>query len=241
MLLNRILLVLLYYTFSCEEYNFYQKFLIPSQSYTKEGEVFRTKSPTECLLRCAKRKCINTIIEDEHCQCTTTDCLANRAASNETTSMVECYLSPVSPITTTPICYQGKNSKYAPFKIPYNGDVKYVQLHHLSGGIECGTGSGSYGKSFWGCDHASHVSDQIFTVITNNKNEVLFPTVNGRVHYIHMQGTHINANELTLKPQKPVEVQRGDELRVWHTEDLFKLHERDNSGEHCISVSVKFC
>ena len=97
---------------------------------------------------------------------------------------------PVTAITTKPICYQGKGSRYASFQIPYEGAVKYVQLHHVSGGIECGTGSSNFGKSFWGCHHRSHKPDQIFTVVTNDENQVIFPTVEGRVQYIHMPGTH---------------------------------------------------
>ena len=51
----------------------------------------------------------------------------------------------------------------------------------------------------------------------------------------------MNANELTLNPDTPVEVHRGDEMRVWQTEDLFKWYEQDNSGEHCINLFVKYC
>ena len=71
---NWLIPLLIVLFFDVIEAHLYERFLIESQSYTKEGEVFRTKSPTECLLRCGKRKCMNAIIEDENCQCTATDC-----------------------------------------------------------------------------------------------------------------------------------------------------------------------
>ena len=77
----------------CKGYNLYEKFLIESQNYTKEGEVFRTKSPTECLLRCGKRKCMNAIVWNEICQCTTTSCAQEQSAADGNSPKVQFYQS----------------------------------------------------------------------------------------------------------------------------------------------------
>ncbi|XP_066918466.1 uncharacterized protein [Clytia hemisphaerica] len=219
----------------------YQKYLIPSQSYTKEEEVFRTKSQTECLLRCGKRKCMNTIIEDENCQCTTTDCLANRAASNETTSMVECYESPLLPVTAGPICYKGRNNQYASFTIPHKGKVKDIKLQHVSGGIECSEDIGSSGASYWGCHHYVFTSTDILTLITNNQNIPVFPPISQGVIKFTIPGTHIDSDEIVFTPSSPVAVQKGEEFRIWNTEDLYDSADGDNPGTHCVHVLVKFC
>ena len=76
---------------NCKGYNLNEKFLIESQSYTKEGDCFRTKSPTECLLRCGKRKCMNAIIENENCQCTKTDCKQEESTADGNSAKVQCY------------------------------------------------------------------------------------------------------------------------------------------------------
>uniref|UniRef100_A0A7M5VF26 Uncharacterized protein n=1 Tax=Clytia hemisphaerica TaxID=252671 RepID=A0A7M5VF26_9CNID len=120
---------------SCKGYNIYQKFLIPSQSYTKEGEVFRTKSPTEWLLRCGKRRSMNTIIEDENCQCTTSNCVKEESEASGNPSNVQCYQTPFIPPTLTPICFEAKNNQYASFTIPLKGKINSIKLQHASGGI----------------------------------------------------------------------------------------------------------
>ena len=77
--------------------------------------------------------------------------------------------------------------------------------------------------------------------MTNDQNQVLVPKGPYETYKFKVPGQDKNGKELLLKAENPIEVQTGDELRIWNTEDLYDIYETDNSGRHCVQVYVKYC
>ena len=76
------------------------------------------------------------------------------------------------------------------------------------------------------------------TVVTREDNSVLFPffKLDGDGYY-GLARTDTFSRQLTLYNfDNDIQVQKGEQIRLWHSEDLFKKNEQNNGGEHCVRV-----
>ena len=107
---------------------------------------------------------------------------------------------------------------------------------HVSGEVSC---KYSKGYSRWGCPL---FSDRVLTAITNANDQVIAPQGTHHHGQYHIEGVnHDRDDTLTLFTNSNEEVEKGQEFRVWYTEDLFNYYTVDNAGTHCILVLVKYC
>ena len=161
--------------------------------------------------------------------------------------LVKCKIflsAPLIPATVTPVCYKAKNNQYASFTAPHKGRIKYIKLQHVSGGINCSTVTkGGIGLSNWGCLHTSYREDHILTVVTNTKDQIIFPIIENSTSTFKFRipGAFHNDDELILTRDEPLTVHKNEEMRIWNTQDLYIKYEDDNTGTHCIFVFLKYC
>jgi len=211
-----------------------------NQNCTQGDEGIAAESIIECVLHCGAMKCMDAL-RDKNGRCYCVDgekCRTEGIGGQEEATI---YSTFQTPVTVQPICYEPKNTKYAVFRVPYNGKLKSIKLVSVSGGIECSTDMDSYGPSRWSCNHKVFTDDDFLTVVTNNQNEVLVPKGPYETYKFKIPGQDKNGKELLLVAENPIGVQSRDELRVWNTEDLYKTYEDDNVGRHCVHVYVKYC
>ncbi|XP_066927449.1 uncharacterized protein [Clytia hemisphaerica] len=141
-------------------------------------------------------------------------------------------------VTTSPVCYKGKDSSPGFFTIKDAGSIAFVKLQHVSGYIACGERL----VSRWACG-CCYKENTVLTLITDSQDRPLFPDnvfetrVNHKeillVDFDHM------SNELVLPTSQGVQkVNGGDVWKIWFGEDYVDWAEFNNSGEHCVHVSL---
>jgi len=139
------------------------------------------------------------------------------------------------------VCYGAKGKQYGHFKVTREGALTGVMLEHVSGAITCKGNPDNY----WTC--RGHWNKYIWTFITDNANNVIFPTSStytpGKIEnkrYI-VKGYHGKSPRLAyLDLGSEVYVLKGQELRIWYFEDLVNFYSSDNSGRHCVNVYVRY-
>ena len=139
-------------------------------------------------------------------------------------------------LNTAPVCFGGKNDSFGRFGIEFGGSVNAVKLIHVSGGVKC-----SYmpwvKSSKFGCD--GEISENIHTVITTSNDEILLPESKERVYTL--PGNERESEEIVfVEISTPLVLSSGQELRIWHGEDLTKNSDGDNSGLSCVDVYAKY-
>uniref|UniRef100_A0A7M5X9N9 Uncharacterized protein n=1 Tax=Clytia hemisphaerica TaxID=252671 RepID=A0A7M5X9N9_9CNID len=213
----------------------YESFQVDEGECSIEEPGIEVKSTTECLLHCGMEKCMNSLIKNQTCYCTDTECVPQR--KQQSLHDANFFTSPLQKVTIEPICYGTKGSSFASFNVPQSGRIKYFKLIHVSGYVSC---SNVNGNSTWACKVME--PSTVLTGITNTNNQIIAPPGihdNGK---FQIQGVnHMNDRELILPAKSSIEVKKKEELRIWYTEDLVDYKEQDNIGTHCIHVLLKYC
>ena len=141
-------------------------------------------------------------------------------------------------MTTSPVCYKGKGSSPGFFTIEDPGSIALVKLQHVSGYISCGEGL----RSYWACG-CCYKTNTVLTLITDSKDNPLFPdnVFETRVDHKEIPLANFNhmSNELILPTsQGEQKVNAGDVWKIWFGEDYVNWAEFNNSGEHCVHISL---
>ena len=132
------------------------------------------------------------------------------------------------------ICYGTRNDSYGNFTIPWSGAVISVRLVHISGYLKCRQSEKQPYGSHWGCIELYN----LHTVVTNDKNKVIFPQ-NYKNDAYSLPGRHINSSELVFnRLSPPLRVAAGEEFRIWYRQDLDDHSEHNNAGHACVDVYV---
>lgn len=138
------------------------------------------------------------------------------------------------------ICYGAKWSSYAAIKLPVDGFIVAIRLVHKSGQVTC-QNTEATNWSFWGC---SLFSTTIRTYITDNKNQVIFPTKDiptGNDTSYNLPGFIGTDTELVFRNQcTAMYGRKGKHIRIWYGDDLKKINTPDNDGRHCVDVYAIF-
>lgn len=126
-----------------------------------------------------------------------------------------------------------KDDKPGRFLTPMTGKISALNLVYVSGKVGCTLQDTSH----WGCPD----NNKLFTIITDDKNNVVFPeNYNGQNSYT-LPGFTANSPELLFTFSTPLEVTAAQEFRVWYTEDLLSSEEDDNyPGSTCMKVIATF-
>ena len=98
--------------------------------------------------------------------------------------------------------------------------------------------------NLWGCTSISGEEEpKVSTVVTDASNRVIFPA-NFDDKSLHFKVLGFNAKTSQIlvftNLAYPNFFNKGEELRIWYSEDLFNSTTGDNGGTHCINVYVKF-
>jgi len=130
------------------------------------------------------------------------------------------------------VCYGTKGDQFGEFEMSNTGVLIGLKLVHRSGNVFCNINNRP--PSYWGCGKTKW----LFTAVTDVKNRVIFPTSTRTSHvYPDFPGYHDKSKELNfINRCSSVYVHKGQLLRIWYTEDLYKITVQDNGGKHCVDV-----
>ena len=145
---------------------------------------------------------------------------------------------PWRKLNTAPVCFGGKNDSFGRFGIEFGGSVNNVKLVHVFGGVKCSSWPwpGAVSSKF-GC--ASESSEYIRTVVTTSNDEILLPESKETMYTL--PGNERESEEIVFAEiSTPLLLSSGQELRIWHGEDLTKNSDGDNSGLSCVDVYAKY-
>ncbi|XP_066929275.1 uncharacterized protein [Clytia hemisphaerica] len=205
---------------------------------------FKAISTTECVLYCRLTKCMNALMKDEVCYCTTKTCAVEQGDEGQTQGAIfyQNAGQEIRQLTTTPVCYEAKDDTPAIFKVQKPGRIKGFKLVHFFGYVSCKTEVDHF-SSKWGCGFYGK-DNRIMTVITDAENRMI--TYHDELNskgYIKMPTENAKSKELNLAMvnDEPYDVRGGEEFRVWYTEDLMNGGDFDNGGTHCVHVFAKYC
>lgn len=146
---------------------------------------------------------------------------------NQGRSCVDVYviIRPVQfKIQKEKVCFGAKDSSYGTFKLRQSGTLTDLKLVYKSGYVSCRSG-----KNHWGCGDRD-----ISLLLTGTDDRVIFPK---NVVSYKLPTYNANSEELVINnPNYNPVVKAGQELRLWHGEDLKNHWEGDNHGTTCADV-----
>ena len=145
-------------------------------------------------------------------------------------------------LNSAPVCFGGRRSRYGTFRPSLDCYLLSVKLVHLSGQIRCSTigGQGKPYESNWGCNNWPRLkSTPLNIVITDSRNNVLFPKTVQRPEGLWYSLNHQNARSSSLVfpfLDNPIYVSSKTSLRLWYGEDLKNWNTGDNVGNVCADI-----
>lgn len=114
--------------------------------------------------------------------------------------------------------------------------MKGIKLQHISGDLSCDITS-PLRTTFWGCDTS------VATIITDRNNEVIFPAnIYDPFALFKVPGCDAKTSQYLVFTNfaYPSFFVKGQELRIWYSEDLVDGDVENNEGRHCVKVYAKF-
>jgi len=129
------------------------------------------------------------------------------------------------------VCFGAKNNQFGTFRIRQTGTLNSIKLVHKNGYVACWCGWGME-KTKFGCN------ERLSTVITNQRNQVAFPSNLRYDGFYKLPPYTGRSKELVL--DNPTShnyfVRNGQEMRIWYGEDLKDHWDHDNCGTSCVDV-----
>lgn len=141
------------------------------------------------------------------------------------------------------VCYGAKDDTPGKFTIKAEGLLVGLKLVHKSGSLFC---SDSKRTSRWGCKLYGISNNRIYTIVTDERKEVVFPdskivnSKDGGFYFLPLFNGQTADNLVFVNTQKPAYAMKGSKLSVWYGSDLYDFSESDNGGKHCIDVYATF-
>ena len=148
--------------------------------------------------------------------------------------------APWQKMNTAPVCFGAKDNQFGKFEVEIGGSVDSVKLVHVSGYVTCELGlfDGVNARSKFGCQKTS---SELYTFITNATNDILLPESPEFLSKYTLQGYHPDSTEIVFTNiSTPLRLSSGQQLRIWHGEDLMNDTEWDNSGLSCVDMYAKY-
>ena len=141
------------------------------------------------------------------------------------------------------VCYKTKGNGFGVINLKEEGQITGIKLEHVSGNLTCNISASNRGN-LWGCNYGTKPSTaNVLTVITDANNEVVFPANIGSSKAFTAPGFNALMSHVLVFTNYayPNYFDEGQELRVWHIEDLFNFRSEPNSGGiHCVNVYATF-
>ena len=133
-------------------------------------------------------------------------------------------------LNSNPVCFGAKDNQFGGFVVEVDGLIDAVKLVHLYGQVSCAVSNGRW--SNWGCG-----TENLMVFLTNSTDDILIPKVDGDKYKYKIEGYKSKSPEIIWKDFiNPIRLTSGQELRLWHSEDLLDYHEYDNNGTSCTDV-----
>ncbi|XP_068713880.1 uncharacterized protein [Montipora foliosa] len=143
---------------------------------------------------------------------------------------------PWRKLNSAAVCFGVRDDQFGRFDVEVGGSLDAVKLVHLSGLVNCNINRNDR-SSKWGCNPESQ---KIKVFITNASNTVLLPHMGISLGYT-IPGYGPNSSEIVFSDfPNPLHLSSGQELRLWHSQDLRNYHEKDNDGNSCANVFAKY-
>ena len=142
------------------------------------------------------------------------------------------------------ICYKAKEGNYGVLKLRQEGLLRGIMLKHVSGNLTC-FAEDPQRTSLWGCStiNKGQKDLRVTTIVTDASNSVVFPAdFSNALPHFKVPGFNPNMSEILVFTNLayPNFFNKGQELRIWYSEDLFHVTAADNGGTHCVNVYTKF-
>ena len=100
----------------------------------------------------------------------------------------------------------------------------------------------SSNNNILGCTYRNE--DKTITIITDSNNEIIFAVNFDGSKDLKFKVARFNAKTsqklVFTNLAYPSYFQKGEELRIWYTEDLYDYKTHDNLGTHCVRAYAKF-
>ena len=137
------------------------------------------------------------------------------------------------------VCYKAKDNGFGVINLKQDGQITGIMLEHVSGHLTCNI-SAPNSANLWGCNHGTKSRKaKVLTVITDADNEVVFPANIDSSKAFIVPGFNASMSHILVFTNfaYPNYFNKGQELRVWYIQDLFKFRsEYNNGGTHCVNV-----
>ena len=138
------------------------------------------------------------------------------------------------------ICYKAKERNYGVIKLRQAGLLTGIKLKHISGSLTCHKRD-PLRTNLWGCNTKG--KHGVLTVVTDTSNRVVFPAnFKNSPRPFEIPGFNADISEILVFTNlaHPNFFNKGQELRIWYSEDLFNYTTDDNDGTHCVNVYTEF-
>lgn len=137
-------------------------------------------------------------------------------------------------------CYGAKDSSFGTITMLRGGTLRQLSLEHSSGFVSCNI-TNPKANSNWGCG-IGFLSVKMGTVVTYTNDTVVFTDFKlDKEGYYFLARTDTFSRALTLFDfDEKIQVEQGQQLRIWHGEDLVNKNEENNGGQHCVRVWASF-
>lgn len=131
------------------------------------------------------------------------------------------------------VCFGAKKNNFGTFHMNHTGTLHSIKLVHRYGYVSCYCGLFINTKTNFGCGH-----HDLATIITDQRNEVVFPSNMGSNGLYKLPPYKPTSKELVLDNPtfNDYQVKKGQEMRIWYGEDLKDHWEHDNCGTSCVDV-----
>eukprot|EP00794_Sanderia_malayensis_P007247 gene7247-8055_t len=132
-----------------------------------------------------------------------------------------CDQGSIQPLFKRTVLVGAKNSAFASLTVQVSTGRYKIKLVYVNGFVSCVPNYVTYYTHF-GCKLST--KDEIEMIVTQKDNTVMLPGNQGVTH----DGQKSRSTFVTYND--PVDLTYGQQLRIWHREDLHNSYEADNAG-----------
>ncbi|XP_057309810.1 uncharacterized protein LOC130647839 [Hydractinia symbiolongicarpus] len=135
------------------------------------------------------------------------------------------------------VCFGAKGNNYGSIILRSTGVLTKLRLLHTGeASLNCNMHRCSSGSK-WGC---CVTAGEIYIIITNKENEIIAPETMPKRYSYKLPGFDQNSAFIQFDVYNTT-VKVGDELRIWHLQDIKDKSEYNNEGRSCANVYAVFC
>ena len=128
------------------------------------------------------------------------------------------------------MCFGAGDNQSGGFVVEVDGLIDAVKLVHLYGQVSCDVSSGRW--SNWRC-----AGTKLLVFLTNSTDDILIPKVEWGSDRYKIERYKSRSPEIIWKDfTTPIRLASRQDLRLWHSNNLWGRSESNNNGTSCTDV-----